>query len=144
MAADKERSAVTSTDRARGLAPEAYMEVPGGDYPPYVPADVSIAEFTLKAALLGAFFGILFGAANAYLGLLVGLTISTSIPVAVLTVAAAMRLRNRPDLGSYVLAGLAAGAALAALQSALAALFPLALANLAVTALLVAFDVIKG
>ena len=49
-------------------------------------------------------------------------------PLAGLAVAAAVRLRNRPDLGSYVLVGLAAGAALAALQSALAVLIPIGVA----------------
>lgn len=44
-------------------------------------------EFTIKAVGLGALFGIVFGAANAYLGLRAGLTVSTSIPVAVMTVA---------------------------------------------------------
>jgi putative OPT family oligopeptide transporter len=48
-------------------------------------------EFTLKAVLCGLVFGALFGAANAYLGLKVGLTVSTSIPIAVLS-AAAFRL----------------------------------------------------
>jgi putative OPT family oligopeptide transporter len=46
-----------------------------------------IIEFTLRAVIAGVAFGILFGAANAYLGLRVGLTVSTSIPIAVLTVA---------------------------------------------------------
>lgn len=46
-----------------------------------------LAEFTLKAILCGIFFGVLFGAANAYLGLKAGLTVSTSIPIAVLSVA---------------------------------------------------------
>ena len=55
---------------------------------PYVSPLENLAEFTPKAAVAGIFFGILFGAANAYLGLRVGLTISTSIPVAVLTAAA--------------------------------------------------------
>ena len=55
---------------------------------PYVSPLDNLAEFTPKAAVAGIFFGILFGAANAYLGLRVGLTISTSIPVAVLTAAA--------------------------------------------------------
>jgi putative OPT family oligopeptide transporter len=55
---------------------------------PYVPASETPLEFTLKAVITGIFFGILFGAANAYLGLRAGLTISTSIPVAVMTVAA--------------------------------------------------------
>ena len=48
----------------------------------------SVVEFTVRAAVAGILFGILFGAANAYLGLRVGLTVSTSIPIAVLTVAA--------------------------------------------------------
>jgi putative OPT family oligopeptide transporter len=47
----------------------------------------NLPEFTLRAALAGIVFGLLFGAANAYLGLRVGLTVSTSIPIAVLTVA---------------------------------------------------------
>jgi putative OPT family oligopeptide transporter len=46
-----------------------------------------LPEFTLRAAVAGVVFGLLFGAANAYLGLCVGLTVSTSIPIAVLTVA---------------------------------------------------------
>lgn len=46
-----------------------------------------IVEFTLRAVVAGILFGVLFGAANAYLGLRVGLTVSTSIPIAVLTVA---------------------------------------------------------
>ena len=55
---------------------------------PYVSAADSPLEFTFKAVAAGVVFGILFGAANAYLGLQAGLTISTSIPVAVMTVAA--------------------------------------------------------
>ena len=54
---------------------------------PNSPADESVVEFTLRAAVAGIVFGILFGAANAYLGLRVGLTVATSIPIAVLTVA---------------------------------------------------------
>ena len=54
---------------------------------PYVPPTESPAEATAKAVGAGILFGILFGAANAYLGLRAGLTISTSIPVAVMTVA---------------------------------------------------------
>ncbi len=47
-----------------------------------------LPELTIKAVLAGIVLGIIFGAANTYLGLKVGLTISTSIPVAVLTVVA--------------------------------------------------------
>jgi putative OPT family oligopeptide transporter len=63
-------------------------------YQPYVPAADTPPEFTVKALFFGIIFGILFGAANAYLGLRAGLTISTSIPVAVMTVAAFQALRK--------------------------------------------------
>lgn len=72
----------------KGLSDKAYVELePGDSYDPYVAATESPAEFTLRAIGLGILFGIVFGAANAYLGLRAGLTISTSIPVAVMTVA---------------------------------------------------------
>ena len=60
---------------------------------PHVPPTESPAEATAKAVGAGILFGILFGAANAYLGLRAGLTISTSIPVAVMTVALFRTLR---------------------------------------------------
>ena len=64
---------------------------------PYVPDDTSYLDITLKAVILGAIFGVIFGAANAYLGLRVGLTISTAIPLAVISVAALRALT--PILG---------------------------------------------
>jgi putative OPT family oligopeptide transporter len=76
-----------------GLRPEAYEEIPGDQYIPYVPAETTLPEFSLKGVVLGSLFGIAFGAANAYLGLRVGLTISTSIPIAVMTVAVFAMLR---------------------------------------------------
>lgn len=57
----------------------------------------SVVEFTLRAAVAGILFGALFGAANAYLGLRVGLTVSTSIPIAVLTVALFKLFPRRRD-----------------------------------------------
>jgi putative OPT family oligopeptide transporter len=74
--------------RKDGLSQKAYVPIAEGDsYDPFVPAGETPAEFTIKAVVLGILFGIIFGAANAYLGLRAGLTISTSIPVAVMTVA---------------------------------------------------------
>ncbi len=74
--------------RKDGLSRKAYVPIAEGDsYDPFVDAGESLAEFTLKSVGLGILFGIVFGAANAYLGLRAGLTISTSIPVAVMTVA---------------------------------------------------------
>jgi len=54
---------------------------------PYVPDNTDLKDFTIKAVVIGGLFGIVFGSANAYLGLRVGLTISTSIPLAVISVA---------------------------------------------------------
>lgn len=56
----------------------------------------TVAEFTFKAVLSGVVLGILFGAANAYIGLKVGMTITASIPAAVMTVVVfrAFRLRS--------------------------------------------------
>ncbi|HSR66646.1 MAG TPA: oligopeptide transporter, OPT family [Acidobacteriota bacterium] len=88
---------------AKGLSADAYKPLePGQQYQPYVPASESPLEFTLKAVVAGILFGILFGAANAYLGLRAGLTISTSIPVAVMTVAA-FRLLSRMGSSSSIL-----------------------------------------
>jgi len=72
----------------KGLDPKAYTPLKEGEsYPPYLAESEDIAEFTFKAITLGILFGIIFGAANAYLGLRAGLTISTSIPVAVMAIA---------------------------------------------------------
>ena len=57
------------------------------EFKPYVPASESPAEFTAKAIVLGAVFGIIFGAATVYLALKAGLTVSASIPIAVLSIA---------------------------------------------------------
>jgi putative OPT family oligopeptide transporter len=55
-------------------------------FQPYVPASQSVAEFTVKAVLLGVVFGLIFGASTVYLGLRAGLTVSASIPIAVLAI----------------------------------------------------------
>ena len=56
-------------------------------FKPFVPAEKKIAEFTFKSILMGAIFGIIFGAATVYLALKAGLTVSASIPIAVLAIA---------------------------------------------------------
>ena len=78
----------------RGLAPEAYLPVPGDQYPPYVPATTLMAELSVKAIVVGIVLGVVFGAANAYLGLRVGLTVSASIPAAVMAIAIFKMLRS--------------------------------------------------
>ena len=54
---------------------------------PYIPASVQLPEVTLKAAVLSVILSIVLGAANAYLGLFAGTTISASIPAAVVSMA---------------------------------------------------------
>lgn len=56
------------------------------DHKPYVPAEVRMPEFTAQAVIVGAVLGILFGASSLYLVLKVGMTVSASIPVAVLAI----------------------------------------------------------
>ena len=63
-----------------------------GTFQPYVPPTQSPAEFTVKAIVLGALFGLLFGASTVYLGLRAGLTVSASIPIAVLAISVLKKL----------------------------------------------------
>lgn len=64
------------------------------EFKPYVSPDAQLEEFTWRGLVPGILLGIVFGAANAFLGLRAGLTISTSIPIAVLTVAAYKLVRG--------------------------------------------------
>lgn len=57
----------------------------GAQYKPYIPADRLIPELTPFSLVLGLLLAVVFGAANAYLGLRVGQTISASIPAAVIS-----------------------------------------------------------
>jgi len=59
---------------------------PPGDFRPFVAAGESQAEFSIRAVILGALFGVLFGAVTVYVGLRAGLTVSASIPIAVLSI----------------------------------------------------------
>ena len=56
------------------------------EFQPYVPADQAPPEFTFRALALGSVFGLLFGAVTVYVGLRAGLTVSASIPIAVLSI----------------------------------------------------------
>lgn len=56
------------------------------EFKPYISSGSNVAEFTVKSVLLGAIFGIIFGAATVYLALKAGLTVSASIPIAVLAI----------------------------------------------------------
>jgi putative OPT family oligopeptide transporter len=55
-------------------------------FKPFVPATESRPELTVRALLLGAVFGVLFGAVTVYVGLRAGLTVAASIPISVLSI----------------------------------------------------------
>jgi putative OPT family oligopeptide transporter len=56
------------------------------EFKPYIPASKVIPEFTPRAVILGMMFGLIFGAVTVYVGLRAGLTVSASIPIAVLSI----------------------------------------------------------
>lgn len=55
-------------------------------FKPYISAEQNIPEFTVKSVVLGALFGVLFGSSTVYLALKAGLTVSASIPIAVIAI----------------------------------------------------------
>ncbi|WP_188454158.1 OPT family oligopeptide transporter [Virgibacillus oceani] len=68
------------------------------DFKPYVPAAEKRPEFTGMAMIVGAVLAIIFGAANAYLGLIVGMTVSASIPAAVISMALLRVIMKRTSI----------------------------------------------
>ncbi|WP_298358635.1 OPT family oligopeptide transporter [Runella sp.] len=68
------------------------------DFKPYVPNEQNMAEFTVKSVVVGVLFGVLFGAATVYLSLKAGLSVSASIPIAVLAISL-----GRKYLGTTIL-----------------------------------------
>src|SRR5207248_545571 len=76
-----------SLSEQTGVREKAWSSTaPPGEFRTYVSAEESPKEFTPRAILLGALFGILFGAVTVYVGLRAGLTVSASIPIAVLSI----------------------------------------------------------
>ena len=65
------------------------------EFKPYISADKKPPEMTLTALIIGILLAIVFGAANAYLGLRVGMTVSASIPAAVISLAVTRVLLKR-------------------------------------------------
>ncbi len=56
-------------------------------FKPYVPSEQSMKEISFKAIFLGIIMAIILGAANAYLGLMVGMTVAATFPAAVMAMA---------------------------------------------------------
>ncbi|BDG09535.1 OPT family oligopeptide transporter [Anaeromyxobacter paludicola] len=86
MSDPRHTSSPTSDPLASGVAEAAAARPAAAAFKPYVAADRTLPELTLKAVVAGACFGILFGAATVYLALKAGLTVSASIPVAVIAI----------------------------------------------------------
>src|SRR5690242_18079179 len=78
------------------------MAAPGQPFKPFVPDSQSPAEFTPRAIILGIIFGLIFGAATVYLALTAGLTVSASIPIAVLSIAVFRKLGNSTILENNI------------------------------------------
>lgn len=70
---------------------------------PYIPDEAKIPEFTLKSILMGALFGIIFGASTVYLALKAGLTVSASIPIAVIAITLGRRFLRTTILENNII-----------------------------------------
>src|SRR5512146_2718390 len=67
------------------------------EHKPYIAPSQTLAELTPRALVLGVILGLVFGASNVYLALKIGLTVSASIPIAVLAITI-FRTLGRPTL----------------------------------------------
>ena len=93
----------------------ATKTAPTGSSAPYIPASQSLPEITIKAVVLGLVLSALLAAANAYLGLFAGMTVSASIPAAVISMAVLRMFRQSNILeNNIVQTAASAGESLAA------------------------------
>ena len=72
-------------------------------FQPFVPDNANVKEFTLKAIIMGCVFGVIFGAATVYLALKAGLTVSASIPIAVIAITLGRRFLNTTILENNII-----------------------------------------
>ena len=83
-----------SVDSAEAARAQAFPDRTGwkpdnpylATFRPFIPANVVVSELTARAIIVGTLLGIVFGASSLYLVLKVGLTVSASIPVAVISI----------------------------------------------------------
>lgn len=68
------------------------------NFKPYIPAERIVPEMTVVSVIMGAVLAVVFGAANAYLGLRVGMTVSASIPAAVLSMGVIRMIMHRDSI----------------------------------------------
>src|SRR5687768_11160769 len=79
------------------------MANPSKQFKPFVSPETKMSEFTLKSILTGAAFGIIFGASTVYLALKAGLTVSASIPIAVLAITLGRRFLKTTILENNII-----------------------------------------
>jgi len=72
-------------------------------FKPFVPAETMVAELTIKSIITGAIFGIIFGASTVYLALKAGLTVSASIPIAVIAITLGRRFLKTTILENNII-----------------------------------------
>lgn len=72
-------------------------------FQPFVPAETKMAELTVKSIITGALFGIIFGASTVYLALKAGLTVSASIPIAVIAITLGRRFLKTTILENNII-----------------------------------------
>jgi len=76
----------TATNELPDIMEVSTREPHTHDFQPYIPAEANLREFTFLPILIGSLLGMVFGASSLYLVLKVGLTVSASIPVAVISI----------------------------------------------------------
>jgi putative OPT family oligopeptide transporter len=76
---------------------------PAREFKPFVAPETTMAELTPKAIVAGALFGILFGASTVYLALKAGLTVSASIPIAVIAISLGRKLLKTTILENNII-----------------------------------------
>src|SRR5687767_8171437 len=89
MSAPVEPSAASepaSAEPGEGAAQASGDQAVAHGHKPYISASSRIPELTIPAVVLGAILGVIFAASSVYLALKVGLTVSASIPIAVLSI----------------------------------------------------------
>ena len=73
------------------------------NFKPFVPAETMMAELTIKSIITGAIFGIIFGASTVYLTLKAGLSVSASIPIAVIAISLGRRFLKTTILENNII-----------------------------------------
>src|ERR1700759_4605145 len=76
------------------MAEASSPSAPAGKVVPYIPAEKSLPELTVGVILLGALLSVVLGGANAYLGMFAGMTVSASVPAAVISMGILRALRT--------------------------------------------------